>query len=83
MSDRAMTSDWIRERVRLMRELGVVECNGLVLGPAPIPRQAPPAPRSPQEQDRIGKLWDEYRRRLDFAHVEGLPDEPEEEEFVA
>lgn len=72
----------LEDTVRLMRRLGVTQYAGIVLGPEPPVQMEPPKPRSPEEQKRVSRLWDEYREKLEFAHVEGVPDEPQEPEWL-
>ena len=55
-------SEWLRLRVAAMRELGVLECNGIRLGPPPAVPESPPADESQEDRERREKA--EYETLL-------------------
>lgn len=67
-----MTVDQLRECVIVMRELGVVSWDGVVLGPEP-PKREYRAPRSLDEQARVRAQWTRYRRLAQDAEIDGTP----------
>jgi hypothetical protein len=74
----------LRLLVAAMRELGVEEWDGIVLGPAPPPPPPKPKQRTLSEQQQITKQWNEYREALEDSRVDGTaaPSEPDEPEFA-
>ena len=74
----------LRYIVEGMRALGVVEWDGIVLGPPPPPPPVKLPPRTAYEQERISKAWREYRQAKSDAEIDGtaLPDAPSEPETI-
>ena len=72
MSECVITLDKLREAVALMRELGVLQCGGVTLGPEPRPSEAlvrkmataPPAEAAILKEELETEL---RRQRLDAA----------------
>ncbi len=63
-----MKDEELKARVELMRELGILQCDGIVLGPAPMPAgEALPAP-SKEDLERAA-----YE---DLFYSSGSPVEP-------
>ena len=68
----------LRGIVQVMRELGIVQYNGIVLDPYWRPQPAKGKPRTRQEQAGIDRMWANYRTAVESAEIDGtmIPESP-------